>query len=157
MEDLENRVKTELDSLQTYATSLGVVVQPTATSGSVVQALITGMTANGGTIYLAAGQHIWDLVPAFPRSLTNKIRIIGLPGSRIELTTGATRAFDVAKIADHDVFQNIELSDLVVDNNSIVGVARHVLFGNKPSAVATGRDQLPGHYHSPLCGSWSCD
>ena len=77
------------------------------------------------------GTFLWNsAVPALPRDATGiSIRGSGCGVTTIRLSSGAPRCFDFARIADHDVFQNIELSDFTVDANNTTG-QHHVLWGN---------------------------
>lgn len=123
-------------------------------SASAVNALDQGVTGNNVTVDLPKLQAIFDQVnPAnggdgkldllmpegtyflgatgalsLPPGLTRvRIRGAGVGATAIR----GLRGFDLTRVADHDVFQYIEISDLTFDRGGLTsGSNTHILFGN---------------------------
>jgi hypothetical protein len=109
-----------------------VSVGPSSTPGANLTAAIAALGAAGGTAIIPPGTWVWESVPALPKNITGQLRIIGAPGARIQLTTAAPRFLDFNRTADYDTFQNIEISDLLIDCNNILSTSHnHVLIGTE--------------------------
>lgn len=100
-----------------------------------IQATINAASGNGtiliptGTYYLNSGT---ASALTLPRSATG-LKIFGVGDSSVlKLSTNTPRAFDFNKVADYDLFQNIELGSFAVDCNSISSTnANHVVVGTR--------------------------
>lgn len=80
----------------------------------------------GGTSPVVAIAHTTTGTGAF----SNFLRIRG-NGSEIKLTASAPRAFDLTRTADYDVHQNIEITDLTINAQSVAQSSnQHVVLGN---------------------------
>jgi hypothetical protein len=99
-----------------------------ASSSVALQTAITTLGTTGGDILLGRGTHTWTTTPTIPPGITGRLRIMGAPGAKILLSSGAPRFLDFGKTADYDTFQNIEIRDLLIDANSIGG-RHHVVIG----------------------------
>lgn len=100
-------------------------------SGGDDSAIIQSHIQNNCEIWLGPGTFLWNTaVVKLPRNASGiRIRGSGIGVTTIKLSSGAPRAFDFNKIEDGDVFQNIAISDLTVDANSIGG-KHHGILGN---------------------------
>lgn len=94
---------------------------------AVLQSAITQLGAGGGTITLV-GALSWGSVPKLPQALTAKLHIRGIATTVVTLTSAAPRLFDFAASVTGDTFQDIEISDLLVDANNTTG-KHHVIVG----------------------------
>lgn len=105
--------------------------------GAVLTAILPAAGSAGATIDFRNDGNVfpWGSVPALPKGITNKLLIRG-NGSRVQLSAGGPRFLDLAKVADHDTFQNIEVTDFVVDANNIDGNT-HTVIGSKVSGTPT--------------------
>lgn len=113
----------------TGSSGADVSIRAGVTSSSVaLQTAITSLGVRGGDILLGSGTHTWTTVPTIPPGITGKLRIMGAPGAKVVLSTAGPRFLDFGKTADHDTFQNITISDLLIDCNS-VGGRHHVVLG----------------------------
>jgi hypothetical protein len=94
---------------------------------AVLQSAITALGTAGGTIVLR-GALTWGSVPTLPKNISPKLHIRGTGSTIVTLSVAGPRFLDFNRTADNDTFQNIEVSDLVIDNNN-VGGRGHVILG----------------------------
>jgi hypothetical protein len=128
----------------------GAAGDGTTDDRAAVQATIDAVvSAGGGTVFLPAGTYLLGsgAVPAIPRTSAESepaltryrgLRIVGesTGATVIRLSSTVKRAFDFAKQADHDTFENIEIADLTVDCAN-VAANEHVVIGTlTPSMIA---------------------
>lgn len=98
-------------------------------SAAMVAALTSFAPFAYPTVVLGAGTFQWNSqVPALARSQPCRIVGAGQGKTIIKLSGGAPRAFDLGRVADYDLFQDIEISDLTVDCNN-VGGQHHCVLG----------------------------
>lgn len=113
---------------------------PTGSDDSVqVQTAINAL-GGYGVVVLGPGVFQWNAeVVQLPRNATG-VKVVGSGEdvTTIRLSNNAPRAFDFGKVADYDVFQNLELSDFTVDCNGIGG-QHHVVVGTYIRGVVTTR------------------
>jgi hypothetical protein len=108
-------------------------------SGGDDSAAMVAALAAGGTIVMGPGTFLWNTsVPAFARSTPTRVVGAGIGKTTIKLSSGAPRAFDYGKVADYDVFTDIDISDFTVDANNIGG-RHHVIVGTYVNNAQTSR------------------
>jgi hypothetical protein len=113
-------------------------------AAAAVTAALPAVSSVGANIVIPPGTWTWSSVPALPSGITGKLRIFGLPGSKIVLTTAGPRFLDFNKLADHDTFQNIELCDLFIDCNNVqsANTTDHVILGTTSASASLLRINL---------------
>lgn len=79
------------------------------------------------------GAHPKQGVP-IPVNLAKKLHIVFAPGAKITLSADCQNAFYIDKLADYDVFQNVEFHDAWVDGAD-VATSGHALIGNTPNGA----------------------
>jgi hypothetical protein len=102
---------------------------PFWTPGANLSNAIATLGPAGGTVIIPPGTWVWESVPALPKNITGLLRIIG-DGATIVLTAAAPRFLDFNRTADHDTFQNFDISDFLIDCNNI-DVATHTIIGSR--------------------------
>lgn len=72
-----------------------------------------------------------------PVNLVARLHIVFAPGAKITLSANCENAFYINKLADHDVFQNVDFHNAWVDgaNKAARG---HALIGNTPNGAKLG-------------------
>lgn len=115
----------------------GALVATGLDGGAVLATIFGQLPAAGGSVTFRNDGNVfpWGSVPAIPRGITNKLLIQG-NGATVQLSTGGPRFLDFAKVANYDTFQNIEVTDFVVDANNIGG-KHHVVIGNWVGGTTT--------------------
>jgi hypothetical protein len=113
--------------------------------GAALQAAINDLGTAGGTIMLPPETLTWESVPTIPPGITGRLHILGSGRTRITLTANGQRFLDFGKTADHDTFQNIEVSNLLIDCNNIGG-RHHVILGCYANGVTLTRVNLKQIY-----------
>jgi hypothetical protein len=119
----------------------------TTFDSAAIQAAVNTAAAlpGGGTVFIPEG--VYNLQSAsivIPRNNSNtfKLRIIGAGRNSTILKLAGTgsgrRAFDLGRVADGDVFQNVELADFSVDCNNIGGT-HHTIVGTMQDGVMQSR------------------
>jgi hypothetical protein len=99
-------------------------------------AALPSANSTGATIVVPPGTWTWGSVPALPKGITGRLKVMALPGAVVKLTTAGPRFLDFNKTADHDLFQNIEIGDLTIDCNNVAGTnANHVVIGTRRGAT----------------------
>lgn len=123
---------------------------PTTDNYDYIQAAILETESEGGgTVTLGPGYHYLNRGSAGALKLTRdnartrgKVCIKG-DGAIVKLTSNVPRFLDFTKVADHDLFHDIEVSDLIIDANNIAG-QHHVIMGTYVGGVALGRMNFDG-------------
>ena len=107
----------------------GATVSSGTDGGAVLTACLPAAASAGATIEFRNDGHVfpWGSVPALPKGITGKLVICG-NGVTVKLSAGGPRFLDFNRTADYDTFQNIEISDLLIDCNS-VGGQHHIVLG----------------------------
>jgi hypothetical protein len=108
----------------------GASVSSGTDGGAVLSAVLPAANSAGYTIEFRNDGNVfpWSSVPALPKGITNKLLIRG-NGVNVRLSASGPRFLDFNRTADHDVFQNIELTDFVIDDNNVGGL-NHKIIGN---------------------------
>ena len=106
-----------------------------------MQAAINSLSGYG-TIILGPGTFQWNsAVPTLPRSATGiTIRGSGSLSTTVTGSSSAPRFLDCPYIADYDVYQNIEISDLTYDRQNLTQLTNtHILIGDLISGAWSQR------------------
>jgi hypothetical protein len=104
------------------------------------ESAFASIPASGCEIRFAKGFYSKTLPIDLPVNLEGELRIVGEPGSEITLTdtTAGRRLFDIAKVADYDVFRNVVIEGIRLDANQVTN-RQAVLIGNYKDGVTTTR------------------
>src|SRR6266542_4530453 len=114
-------------------TNAGAVGNGAIDDAVAITTILAQVGPQGATIQIPRGTWTWKSTSKLPAGITGKFYIRGMPGAKIALSTDAPRLFDFNKTADGQTFQNIEISDLLVDANNTTG-QQHVLLGTYTSS-----------------------
>jgi hypothetical protein len=125
----------------TGRSATGAVISTSTTdAAAVLTAVLPAANSSGAEIIFGDGNFPWSSVPALPKGITGKLRIRGSAGTKIVLSDAGPRFLDPNRTADYDTFQNLEISDFLIDAGALSAGGRGaMIFGSAGPASALMR------------------
>jgi hypothetical protein len=89
-------------------------------AAAVVQSVITALGTGGGDVWLS-GSLAWGSIPRFSAGITGHLRILGLGGCKVTLSSAGPSLIAINYTADDATFQNVTVENLLLDAGNLSG------------------------------------
>jgi hypothetical protein len=110
----------------------------TAKMQAAIDAASAAIAAGGAPVEvrLSGRNYAWTgSIPKLPCNLAGKLRING-GGSKVTLSPSAAAFLEINKVADYDVFRNVDIFDVDIDANNVAGYGHAIIGTSTYSASA---------------------